>query len=214
MSDIRILPSSIADPRAIAFRHMIGEAIASFETRKLLVTRVGNLPDTALPAFIRQWAVHEFITPDLPIAVQRRIIDNAWQLNAQRGYVSGIKTGVSMLGYKAKVTQWWQQSPRGIPNTHKIEIRLETTLFNGRQVNADIAALVRMIEGMQRWSQDHAIRFIMPVPLALRIGAALRSKLRIRLSTLAPKFKIETFPRFACGLVQRAHIRLPLAISV
>ena len=138
----------------------------------------GTCPADLLPALIAEYSLEEFIEPGLPEDRVRAIIANRWALHEAKGYDSGIRLGLDLLGMEAALTHWHQETPTGPPNTAELIVYIRDRLFDEAALVAPrhVAAATRMIEATKRLSQDIRVLF----GLTTVGGAALTGAVRPR----------------------------------
>lgn len=161
----RITPPQVRDARGAAYLEALNEIFGDQPITAFQVKEADTCPVEALPALIAEYSMQEFIDPELPEAVQRRILKNAWMLQSLEGYDAGVKLGLSLLGMTAVIEQWYQQQPMAAPNTHRLTIMIDDVIdpgsvgyFSPEQTRATL----RMVEATKRWSQDSQIRIGVP----------------------------------------------------
>lgn len=157
----RITPPQVNDIRGRAYLRTLDKMIASHPLRDFYVRDALTCPKAALPALIAEYSLEEFITPDLPERVIRKIIANQWFLHEGKGYDDGVELGLSLLGMTGSIKQWHQQVPMAAANTHIITFSVDELLFadgDGHFDSRQIAAAQKMINATKRWSQGSEIR--------------------------------------------------------
>lgn len=171
------------DERQQAYAQIFGEALAEIDIPALIMNDVMSVDARLLPYLIREFSAQEFIDPDLPEHVQRRILKNIWELKSLHGYDAGVKLGLELLGMSASIVQWHQMEPMGAPNTHRVEIFLRDVLFpddDGYFGPRQLRATQRMIDATKRWSQGTTLRFGMRTTSTRFVGAVASSSLSVR----------------------------------
>lgn len=152
-----LVASGVKDDRQQAFAQIFSEALAGFDVQKLVMTDPMTVDAGLLPFVIREFGAQDFIDPDLPEHVQRRILKSFWNLKALHGYDAGVKLGLSLLGIGAEITHWHQTVPRGRANTHTVIIDVGEKLYAGANDvflgDREVRAALRMIDACKRWSQ-------------------------------------------------------------
>lgn len=110
----------------------------------------------------------------LPEARIRALGKEAYWLHSIKGYDGGVKHGLSLLGFRAQIHQWYNEDPIGLPNTHRIDVEIREPLFDDEPAYSEKTErqIWRMINAMKRWSQDTALRLIGAVDGPVRVGAA------------------------------------------
>ncbi len=153
----RIIPPGVADARACAFLEVLERAQAEFDPKRLLVRRVREVASDVLPALIVEFGAGEFLTPGLREDVVRDVLANIWELKAKKGTDAGVLFGLSLLGMRARWTQWWEASPPGATNTYRCRVFVEEPVIEGDVSPISAAAqdaALNMIDAMKRWSQE------------------------------------------------------------
>jgi len=169
----RITPPQVLDERGSAYLQALNEIIGDQPITAFQVKDADTCPAEALPALIAEFSMEEFIDAELPEAIQRRILKNAWLLQSLEGYDAGVKLGLSLLGMTAIIAQWHQQQPMGAPNTHRLTIMIDDVIhpgddgyFSPRQTRATL----KMVDATKRWSQDSEIRIGVPARPVKYVG--------------------------------------------
>lgn len=156
-----LVPSGVDDDRQQAMAQAFGEMLAEFDFEALPIADPLTVDARLLPFLIRAFGAQDFIDPDLPEHVQRRILKNIWPLKALHGYNAGVKFGLSLLGMTAAIEHWWQAEPKRQANTHRITVEIDELLFpddGGHFSDKQVAAIWRMINATKRQSQETEIR--------------------------------------------------------
>ena len=168
-----IVPPSIADKRGRAFGETMARAIADPDFRKLLFERIDTVDASVLPFLVRDFSIEEFVEPGMSEAVVRRLLKGSYDLHASKGFISGVRRGLLMLGMRVVWKQWFKATPKGQPGTHVATVFVNQTIFDDQETLIDERsqrAALRMIEGMKRYSQD--VSFQIGVATTSRAGAA------------------------------------------
>lgn len=218
--DPRLIPPSIHDERSRAIGAVLRKALAEPRYRQLLMERIDHVDARLLPFLVRQFNVQHFVEPDMADVVIRRIIKGSFALHAKIGYIDGVRIGLAMLGISVtRWSQWFQQAPAGAPGTHIATLSIGDEVFNdeGRIISARLQrAIGRMVARMQRKSQHVRIRISTAATgtgtgaggdggiestSPIRIGAAVRTRLRISPSTAPSNYLSARPPLFAAAAV-------------
>ncbi|MCG7518847.1 phage tail protein I [Ruegeria sp. Ofav3-42] len=158
----RITPPQVKDARGTAYLRALNEIIRDQPITAFQVKEAETCPAEALPALIAEYSMQEFIDPELPEAIQRRILKNAWELQSLEGYDAGVKLGLSLMGMTADIEQWYRQTPLGAANTHRLTIMVDDVLYpdddDGYFSPRQTRATLKMIEATKRQSQDTDLR--------------------------------------------------------
>jgi phage tail P2-like protein len=210
-----LLPPSIRDARSIAFMAVMQQALLEPDFKQALVERIDSVDARLLPALIRELSCEEFIEPGMSEGVVRRLLKRAYALHASKGYLYGIRLGLSLLGMRVHWTQWYNHTPKRPAGTHKAVVYANEYIFDNQGQILDLRterAARRMIDGMKRWSQDvdFSIGIGVATTLSLAMPATLTSAMGVRASVK---------PRMvsgAIGLSLNAHntALLPLKLRI
>lgn len=161
----RITPPQVLDERGSGYLNALNAGIGTLPITGFNMHDPETCPAEALPALIAEHAMEEFIQPDLPEHVQRRILKNTWLLKSLKAYDAGVKLGLELLGMTAIIEQWWQQQPMGAPNTHRLTVMIDEVLYpdaDGYFSPRQTRATIRMIEATKRHSQGTDLRVGVP----------------------------------------------------
>ncbi|KIC38167.1 hypothetical protein RA27_20610 [Ruegeria sp. ANG-R] len=203
----RITPPQVLDERGSAYLRALNEIIGDQPITAFQVKDAETCPTEALPALIAEYSMQEFIDPDLPEAIQRRILKNAWLLQSLEGYDAGVKFGLSLLGMTAIIEQWYQQQPMGAPNTHRLTIMIDDVIDpdgDGYFSEGQTRATLKMVEATKRWSQDSEIRIGIPARPPVYAGVfALTHIKAIASAQLDPPPVLDTAARMAVAPITR-----------
>ncbi len=206
-----LVPPSIADERGRAFGAVMAHAIAEPAFKQLLFERIDEVDACVLPFLVREFSIEEFVDPGMSETVVRRLLKNAFELHARKGFIDGVRIGLSMLGIRiTSWTQWWQQEPKGAPGTHVFTLAVDEVVFEaeGRAYTARLQrAIARMIDGMKRWSQDIAMRFEAEAEVPIYVGAAVISRLTVR-PTVDPITRLTGAPPLFVGAAVSSRLRI------
>ena len=55
-------------------------------------------------------------------ATKRQVIASAYYVHAQKGTIGALRRVVEPLGYLIRVSEWWEETPPGVPGTFRLEI--------------------------------------------------------------------------------------------
>lgn len=183
-SILSLIPPPLAgDARVRALLLAFGQALDEMDAQDLMLMDPSSVREDVLPYLAYEHSLNEFVGPGLPVPVIRTMIEHAWDLHEPKGYGAGIVGGIKMLGYRATLTQWWEETPPGIRGTHRIEVPVENPLWPDRPLDGvdEVRAIWRMIHAMQRWSQDHGLRIASEVQAARRVGVAVQTMISIQI---------------------------------
>ena len=153
----RATPPQVLDQRGKAILRVLNQIFGSKKIPGYELRDAQTCPAAALPALIAEHSMEEFIDPDLPEHIQRRILKQAWLLQTLEGYDAGVKLGLGLLGITAEIEHWWQVNPKRQANTHTIFLHIRDQEFGDdwQAFSTDqIATAWRMINSTKRQSQD------------------------------------------------------------
>ena len=215
--DPRILPPSIADQRGRAFTATLRQALDEPDFKALLFERINSVSDALLPALIREFSIEEFVEPGMSPAVIRRLLKASYELHARKGFVDGVRVGLSMLGVDiVSWTQWFQQQPKGAAGTHKVRIRIADEIMAGEGVALSEPvqrAVFRMAEGMKRKSQDVGFSVAFNDRRApVFVGAVVRTHIRLR-PMVMPVTHMASGTPFKVGAVFTTRLHITPRVS-
>lgn len=157
----KLLPPSVSDPRQAAYVDLLDDTLKSFDIASFVMSDVMTVDARLLPYLARERSVHTLIEPDMKQDYIRKLIANAYDINSKKGYIEGIRLGLSLLDISVTWVQWFQEEPKALHDTHKVSIFFDKPLFEN-SVLGDMRhrnAVTRIIHAMQRWSQDITITF-------------------------------------------------------
>ncbi|SMX29159.1 Phage tail protein (Tail_P2_I) [Pelagimonas phthalicica] len=117
---LSLVPPGINDERQRALVQTFGEMLAELDLTKLSLVAPMTVDARALPYLVRAFSAQEFVDPNFPEHVQRRILSEIWRLKSLQGYTAGVRLGLRLLGMQMRITQWHDMQPMGVPNTHEI----------------------------------------------------------------------------------------------
>ena len=101
-------------------------------------------PENLLPWLA--WALNiENWDPTWPIEVKRARVAGAIAIQRYKGSVQSVRDVIASFGGSVVLTEWWQQSPQGVPYTFTLELTL--TGQNGADVAASyVDAVITEVE--------------------------------------------------------------------
>jgi phage tail P2-like protein len=215
----RITPPQVTDARGRAVVRALDNIIGDQPISTFYVRDAETCPASALPALIAEKSMEEYIDPSLPEHVQRRILKNAWILQSLKGYDSGVKMGLDLLGMTMQIEHWWQVDPKREPNTHRLIYYIGEDLFPGEPSHLNqrsTKAALRMIDATKRWSQESELfvgaRLTLPANrTALQAKILSCCRTRMRVIQQIPRIRVHsttTAIRRDIASVTRAHLTL------
>lgn len=158
---IALLPPGIKDARQEALTRVLGDALSEFDIASLIMSDPLTVDAKLLPFMIREFSAQDYIDPEFPEPVQRRILKNIWALQALKGYDAGVKMGLELLGMNSTIEHWHQVEPKRAPNTHRITLMMNEVLFSdpeGYFSPRQLRAANQMIAVTKRHSQATDLR--------------------------------------------------------
>jgi len=57
-----------------------------------------------------------------PEATKRQVIASSYYVHAHKGTIGSLRRVVEPLGYLIRVTEWWEETPEGVPGTFRLDI--------------------------------------------------------------------------------------------
>ncbi len=215
----RATPPQAKDVRGEAVIRTLDNFIGDQPVTALSVRDPETCPASALPALIAEMSMEEYIDPSLPEHVQRRVLKNAWVLHSLKGYDSGVKMGLDLLGMTMQIEHWWQVDPKREPNTHRLIYYIGEDLFPGEPSHLNqrsTKAALRMIDATKRWSQESELfvgaRLTLPANrTALQATSLSCRRTRMRVVQQIPHVRVHsttTAIRRDIASVTRAHMTL------
>jgi phage tail P2-like protein len=223
-----ITPPQVLDARGRATIRALDALLSGPATSQSFVRDPATCPADALPALLAEMSMEEFITPDLPEHVQRRILKNAWLLQSLEGYDAGVELGLSLLGMQMLLKHWHQETPKGPANTHTITFLVGETFFDEDVILGPriIAAAHRMITATKRLSQESNIRIGANMQRDVRLataasslqitrprGTATRPTAFKRILGIAPAAAMIAIVRPNAEAKRPSHFRTPLGVT-
>jgi len=201
-----LLPGSVADRRGRSFGTILETAGEDWELRRLLVERIDVVDEALLPALVRECGIANLVEPGMRPQAIRALLKEAYALKRRTGYIDGVRRGLQLIGVEiVSWRQWFQATPPAPPGTHRVRLRLTDALFDadGRTYTARTQrAIVRMVDGMKRHSQDMALGFkITPEPLSMRFGMVMVNRVVVR-PQAPPATTMQTLPLGAFTPIQ------------
>ncbi|MDD2047332.1 phage tail protein I [Pseudomonas putida] len=82
-------------------------------------------PDTCPAHLLHQlawaWSVDRW-DETWPEAIKRSVIRSAFYVHAHKGTIGALRRVVEPLGYLIEVLEWWEEAPRGVPGTFRLQV--------------------------------------------------------------------------------------------
>lgn len=154
--DPATLPPSIRDGFTIAIMQSAARMLGEADFRRVQAELIDTVPAASLPALVRELSLEDIIEPGMAEHVVRRLLKRFYELHAKKGYIDGVRLVLSLLGAKCEWTQWFEQSPKGRPGTHRVVVFPEEAIFDAQDPLLDprVQQLVRRaISNYKRKSQ-------------------------------------------------------------
>ena len=205
-----LTPPGVADARS---RDLVATTAALIRERPLdafLFVDWATVDARFLPALIATAGLSDLIEPGLPETRIRALGAEARQINLTRGFVSGIKRGLELVGMRPTIVQWFQETPKATPNTHRITVHLGEQVMGetgGPIVSAPaIRQARRIIDGMKRWSQDHSFAIGVAHSGGFGLAAAAVTRPRVAFQAGPRRHSVALATAAVCGgAVVRFH---------
>ncbi|MGH1577695.1 phage tail protein I [Planktotalea sp.] len=182
----RATPAQAKDIRGRAFLQAVNRMLASKRLPGPDVRDPATCPVEALPALIAEYSMEEFISPGLKEEYIRALLARRYDLKRMKGYIAGIRLGLSLVGVEVDWVQWFEETPMAAPNTHRLKVVFDKPMLDGVPIG-DLyhrRAAARIIEAMKRFSQSEDIEFVIRTALQGHVGAITRLSGRIHLKAL------------------------------
>lgn len=91
-----------------------------------------------------------------PVDVQRRAVASSVLLHKRNGTVWAVKQALSLTGYRALITEWWQRKPAGAPHTFDIDVEIDD-----RGISATaLSEIERRIDAAKPVRSHYALRAV------------------------------------------------------
>ncbi|SMC89220.1 hypothetical protein SAMN06297251_111153 [Fulvimarina manganoxydans] len=204
--DSQLVPPGVNDERARAFVALIERGMAEIDPKRLLVKRVHSVASDVLPALVVEYSAQVFLADGVRQEFVRNILTNIWELKARTSTVEGCLFGLSLLGMRARWTQWFAEVPKDEVGTYKARIFIEEPVIEGDvevlSRGAQAAAL-KMVDAMKRHSQEGTIGFGLSRRGEARLYGYSRSLSTRRIGAFRPA-RIETSGQILAGGLARA----------
>lgn len=178
-----LVPAGINDERNKAFIAAFSQALQEFVPQRLVVQDAATVDSRLLPILVVEAGLSDFVSPNMREDLLRAMISVAPEIHAQTGTIKGVRRALAALGIRARWTQWWQQTPQGPHDTHKVVLFLADTVIDGH-APLDVEnqrAAARVIAVTKRHSQDIAIQYGVSAEASLFAGADLRRGRTVRI---------------------------------
>ncbi|WP_282093028.1 phage tail protein I [Epibacterium ulvae] len=169
-----VTPPQALDERGRAMIRVVDRMMAEIPIASLNIKDPTTCDASMLPALIAELSMEEFIQPNFPEPVVRRILQNHWALKKYKGFDAGVKLGLELLGMRAEITHWHQMNPMGSANTQRVSVTLGNRLFERNPAierPRELDAARRMVEATQRKSQGVTLQFNIGIQGARRFAA-------------------------------------------
>ena len=114
-----ILPSNATQLERLAAQALVQIERVPVPIRDLISpTRcpVDLLPYLAWAMSVDRWE------ESWPESTKRQVIASSYYVHAHKGTIGSLRRVVEPLGYLIRVTEWWQETPEGVPGTFRLTI--------------------------------------------------------------------------------------------
>ncbi|MYM70536.1 phage tail protein I [Pseudoduganella sp. FT55W] len=129
------------------------------------------------------WAVHVDAWDDAWSEAQKRaVIKSAYQVHVQKGTVASVESALAALGVTADVVEWWQQSPRGVPYTFRLDVDTE----NVGMTEVFAQSIERQVAAVKPARSHFTVQFIAKTRPAISVGVAVQD---VIITSVYPKQK-------------------------
>lgn len=157
----KLIPAGVYDDRQVAYIGALDAYFQSVDITKFIMVDAFKVDAKLLPALAVERSIQYMIEPGLNENSIRNLIANSYALHEKQGYIEGVRIGLSALGVNVQWDQWWQQTPMGAPNTHKVAVFFDQLLFENSQIGDQKHrnAVNRVINATKRWSQETSVSF-------------------------------------------------------
>ena len=200
-----LLPAPVQGRCGRAFTAAMRAMLEERPVRSYIVQSAWDAPSAALPALVAERSLEEFIEPGMPEELVRRFISRAWELHSEKGFDSGVKLALGLIGVQVEIEQWHRLDPKGPYFTHAIVITGAEAAYPGEPALGprQWGALQRLVEAVKRQSQATSFRLRRaPHRVPHRVGFARHVGRRARYAPV-PVLTAEPMPlRF--GFARRA----------
>lgn len=164
--------SSLLPPNSTPLERAVADATA-FD---LDTTGLRHAESAALcPPQLLPWLAWERSVDDWgdawPVDVQRRAVASSMPLHKRKGTVWAVKQAIAITGYRARIIEWFQQTPAGIPHTFMIDIDIEGQALS----EAALTSLISRVDATKPVRSHYAMRINHTVRGAIRHAAAIMS---------------------------------------
>ena len=100
---------------------------------------IAQVPADYLPARAQARSV-DLWDETWPEAIKRAVIVAAPDVHRHKGTVYAVKASLAALRIDAVVTEWWQQTPRGVPYTFTVKAYTRARLYDGPLLDPRVIA--------------------------------------------------------------------------
>jgi len=150
------LPRVVKTPLVQALADAAARHLDEPDFRLVMAELIDTAPTVSLPALVRELSLEDIIEPGMAEPVIRRLLKRFYELHAKKGYIDGVRLVLALLGAKCGWTQWFEQSPKGAPGTHRVIVYPQEAVFDAQDELLDLrtqSLVRRAISNYKRESQ-------------------------------------------------------------
>lgn len=104
-----------------------------------------------------------------PVSVQRTVILESIALHRKKGTLWAVRRALAQTGQRGTVVEWWQETPRGIPHTFRVDVDVSDRGLEP----ATIAAIERRIDAAKPVRSHYTLRVFAALTAPVRHAAAI-----------------------------------------
>ncbi len=156
-----LLPDAIRDERGEAIRKTLSMQLATIDVNAHLLTDPYTVDTSLLPFLVIERSLDEYIFTGIREEHLRRLIDFAPEIHAEKGTIAGVRKALDAFNLQMTWTQWFEETPKALHDTHKVQVFFDETLVDGSALDdaSDQFAVKRIIDATKRWSQTVYVTF-------------------------------------------------------
>ena len=119
------------------------------------------------------WALSVDVWDDAwPETIKRNVVANALKVHALKGTRGALEKALKSQGFGIDISEWWEQSPQGQPNTYKAVLNVINRPLNKKQT----ALAERTFNQTKRHSQQGTLSFaLQSSPTEIYMASAIIS---------------------------------------
>lgn len=102
---------------------------------------------------------------------QRRVVAASIGIHQRKGTVGAVRRAMASLGHNAKLVEWWQTTPPGLPHTFTAEVAIDSRGFTEGQ----LSSLERQIDRVKPVRSHYGVHLVAETRLDLRVGCLVLS---------------------------------------